>query len=144
MRTRLTAASEFESAFRDFTARGEVLENTQILANASIDNAEIAQQTYNFLEEQTERRYNDALEALNLAQVNFQNLQLDMPATQKTFQDGIEAWKKRQMITAIGEALIAVTVVVGSIAAAVVFPPAAAGAIVGAGAVVPAVEAAGK
>ncbi|KUJ13337.1 uncharacterized protein LY89DRAFT_157277 [Mollisia scopiformis] len=135
---RLDAAQAFETAFITFQGQQDVSANFTSIASTTLDKAIDAQAQYNFLADLAESRYNSALAALKRAENNFQSLQTSLVPLQEAFKKGIEKWKKEQTLKAVGDALLAVVAVVGSIAAAVVVPPAGAAGLAAAGAAVPA------
>lgn len=124
LRSRLSAAQAFEEAFQAFRSQGVNASNTEVLANAALDNAELAATAYSFLADEAKKQYDAASVAHDIARERFQDLQKKLPDAQKAFQDGLEAWKQKQIATAVVEGVFALVLVVGSIAAAVVAPPA--------------------
>lgn len=131
--SRLQAASNFEASYKAFVLQEATSDNIQTLAKTALTNSVAAQKTYDFLKDQASADFEAARSALSLAQKNFQQLQTQLPRRQQDFQDGIEAWKKKMIIKAVFESVLAVALIAGSIAVAVVAPPA--GAVIATGTV---------
>lgn len=142
LQSRLQSALAFEAAFQNFSAQQNNTANVILFANVALMASVDTDRTYAVLASMSKERYEAATRALATAQVNFQALQMTMVAKQQAFKDGVEKWKRKEIGKVVAEAVIGVAAVVGTIAAAVVFPPAGAAAIAEAGAAVPAIGAA--
>ncbi|KAF2746505.1 hypothetical protein M011DRAFT_526940 [Sporormia fimetaria CBS 119925] len=127
--SRLQAAVVFENAFRDLQGQSDSSANVRLFASVALDSSVDSEQAYIFLTDVAKKRFESAHEALKLSQDQFQSLQLTLADKQQAFKDGIEEWKTKNTLKAVGEALIAVAVIAGSIAVACVAPPAGAAGI---------------
>ncbi|EMD00387.1 hypothetical protein BAUCODRAFT_20501 [Baudoinia panamericana UAMH 10762] len=127
----LMAAKTFDDALRDFKGQEANASNSILTAKLALQASEDAEASYSFLATQAKARFDGAQASLNTAQKNFQDLELLIPAAQKGFQDGIEKWKIKHIAQVVVQGLVAVTMIVGSIAAACVVPPAGVGAAAG-------------
>lgn len=128
----LVAAKAFDDAFRDYKGQEANASNALLAARLAVEAAQDAEDNYRFLANVAKARFSSAQAALIAAQNNFNQLQVQIPQAQKDFEDGIEKWKKKNIAEIVVKGLIAVGMVVGSIAAACVVPPAGAGAAAGA------------
>ncbi|KAF7534326.1 hypothetical protein G7054_g6312 [Neopestalotiopsis clavispora] len=142
LQSRLQSALSFETAFENYSMQKDTAENIMTFASVALQASQDTDRTYGAIAIVNKARYENAVRALGSAQKSFQDLQMTMVAKRDAFRDGVEKWKNKEIGKVCGEAIIGVAMVVGSIAVAVVFPPAAAGAVAGAGAAIPAVGAA--
>ncbi|KAI1851341.1 hypothetical protein JX266_003416 [Neoarthrinium moseri] len=139
--SRLLAAATFDDAFRDLRSLDANSENVKLFATVALEASVDSEQAYAFIADLAGQRFNAAQEALKKAQSHFQSLQLSFKDRQTAFKDGIESWKTKNILKAVGEGLFAVAAIAGSIAVACVAPPAgAAGIAAGAAGVGKAVE----
>jgi hypothetical protein len=134
LQSRLAAASSCEQKFIVFSGQQDSATNVRAVASTAIDAAADAERAYAFLADQSKGQYNAAQAALTSATILFQTLEVQIGPTQQAFKDGIEKWKRQQELKLIADSLVAVVIVVGSIAAAVAVPPAGAAALPAAGA----------
>lgn len=132
LQTRLNAASAFDAKYQQFAMAGFQNKDLQTIANATLRASQDAQDHYQLLADTAKGNYEAALIALTLAQNNFNNLQTQIPDAQQAFQDGIDKYKQREIAEAVVDGLLAVVLIAGTIAVAVVAPPAGAAVATGA------------
>lgn len=130
--SRLEAASTFDSKYQQFATLGFGNKDLQTTAKATLQTSQDAQKTYQLLADTAKGNYEAALISLSIAQTNFNDLQTLIPDRQKAFQDGIEEYKKKEVAEAVIDGLFAVVLIAGTIAVAVIAPPAGAAVATGA------------
>jgi cell division protein ZapA (FtsZ GTPase activity inhibitor) len=141
LNARLQAAEDFDNAFRDLQTKNENTKNIRLFVTIALESSVDSEQAYNFMADMASQRFYAAQESLVKSQKEFQTLQLSLADRQQAFKDGIEKWKRNNIIKAVAEGLFAVAAIAGSIAVACVAPPAgAAGIAAGAAGVGKAVE----
>lgn len=127
----LMAAKTFDDALREFKGQEANASNAILAAKLALEACEEAEKSYSFLASVAKSRFESAQNSLATAQKTFQELQSEIPGAREAFEKGIKEWQIKNIAEAVIKGLVAVGMIVGSIAAACVVPPAGAGAAAG-------------
>ncbi|RPA75394.1 hypothetical protein BJ508DRAFT_230147 [Ascobolus immersus RN42] len=100
LKSRLTAALAFETAFRDFSLHTGGMKVQAMQAVNVLSKSNDALQTYDFIRSIRSREYDNALKSNGKAKAIFSTNQTDLETYSQRLRDGVEEWKKDQILKA--------------------------------------------